>query len=44
MAARASWRPMTAEEDEAIAALIQSRTPSIPSVERARIIQGAAQE
>ena len=42
MAARVYLRPMTPEEDKAIAALIQSRTASIRSVERARIIQAAA--
>jgi transposase len=42
MAAPVYLRPMTPEEDKAIAALIQSRTASIRSVERARIIQAAA--
>ncbi len=42
MAARVYLRPMTPEEDKAIAALLQSRTAPIRSVERARIIQAAA--
>jgi transposase len=43
MAARVDRRPMTPEEEKAIAALIPSRTAPIRSVERARIIQAAAQ-
>ena len=42
MAARVCLRPMTSEEEQAITALIQSRTASIRAVERARIIQAAA--
>lgn len=42
MAARVYLRCMTPEEEKAIAALMQSRTAAIRSVERARIIQAAA--
>lgn len=42
MAARVLLRPMTPAEQQAITALIQSRTAPIRSVERARIIQAAA--
>jgi transposase len=42
MAARVLLRAMTPEEHQAISTLIQSRTASIRSVERARIVQAAA--
>ena len=42
MAARVCLRTMTPDEEQAIAALIQSRTAPIRAVERARIIQAAA--
>jgi transposase len=42
MAARVYLRSMTTEEEKAIAALTQSRTAPVRSVERARIIQAAA--
>ena len=43
MAARVCPRPMTPEEDKAIAAPLHSRTAAIRSVQRDRIIQAAAE-
>ena len=43
MAARVYLRALTPEEEEAITAVLRSRTAPIRSVERARIIQAAAE-
>jgi transposase len=42
MAARVTLRPMTPEEQQVIAALLQSRTAPVRLVERARIVPAAA--
>ena len=42
MAARVTLRTMTPEEQQAIAALLQSRTAPVRLVERARLVQAAA--